>query len=83
MSTHTSPQAPGAPRPLKSRATPLIQRFDQRRRTRNSEGREVLKQYLMSMSSEWSKQVTRSQFLLEREALDYVRERLPGLPATS
>ena len=31
----------------------------------------------MSMSSEWWKQITRSQFPLEREALDYVRERLP------
>jgi hypothetical protein len=73
MSTRTSPQAPGAPRPLKSWATPFVQRFDQRGRTCNREGREVLRQYLMSMSSEWWKQVTtQMERILEVNALRQV-----------
>lgn len=76
MSIQISPQAPGAT-PWEIVGHALRSTFDQRRRICNREGREVLKQYLMSMYSEWWKQVTRSQFLSEHEALDYVRERLP------
>jgi hypothetical protein len=39
----------------------------------------VLKQYLMPMSSERWKHITPSQFPWEREALDFVRERLPDM----
>jgi hypothetical protein len=76
MSTQTSPQAPGCA-PWEIVGYAVRSTFDQRRRTCNREGREVLKQYLMSMSSEWWKQVSRSHFLLKREVLDYARERLP------
>lgn len=63
--------------PSKWWPTPFVQRFDQHRRTCNREGRKVLKQYLMSMSSKWWKQVTRIPVSFgTRGILDYVRNRL-------
>lgn len=78
MSAQTSALAPRARAPkeiVRLHPSSTISIMD--RRTCNSKCREVLKQYLISMSSKSWKQVTRSQFLSEREALDYVRERLP------